>query len=87
MNILDYIDWRGDLSFAASPLNEVDNLIFAKLSYLDLRGLAPEDFAGAVTLRALREAAREEPLRQPLALGSYPQDKKPPRRPKRSAPG
>lgn len=28
-NIMDYISWRGDLSFAQSPFNEVDNLILA----------------------------------------------------------
>lgn len=26
-NILDYLDWRGDLTFEQSPFNEVDNLI------------------------------------------------------------
>lgn len=31
-NILDYITWRGDLSFAAAPFNEVDGLILAQLS-------------------------------------------------------
>lgn len=25
-NILDYLDWRGDLTFEQSPFNEVDNL-------------------------------------------------------------
>ncbi len=34
-NIFDYIAWRGDLSFSKDPLNEVDALIFAVLSYLD----------------------------------------------------
>ena len=28
-NILDYLDWRGDLTLAQSPLNEVDNLYVA----------------------------------------------------------
>ena len=28
-NILDYLDWRGDLTFEQSPFNEVDNLILA----------------------------------------------------------
>lgn len=34
-NILDYLDWRGDLSFKRSPFNEVDSLVFATLMYLD----------------------------------------------------
>ena len=35
-NILDYIDWRGDLNFRDSGFNEVDGLIMAELAYLDL---------------------------------------------------
>ncbi len=35
-NILDYLDWRGDLSFTAAPFNEVDNLIFTQLCFLNL---------------------------------------------------
>ena len=42
-NILDYIDWRGDLPLAVSPFNEVDALILAELSYLDLDGVVSED--------------------------------------------
>lgn len=33
-NILTYIKWRGDLSFSNAPFQEVDNLVFATLSYL-----------------------------------------------------
>ena len=33
-NILDYIIWRGDLSFECDKLNELDKLIFARMSYL-----------------------------------------------------
>lgn len=43
MNILDYVDWRGDLPMAASPFNEVDNLILSVLAYLNLDGVAPGD--------------------------------------------
>ncbi len=32
-NILDYVNWRGDLPFAADPWNEVDSLILATLVY------------------------------------------------------
>ena len=38
-NILEYIKWRGDLNFSDSPFNEVDNLIFTQLSYLDFSGI------------------------------------------------
>ena len=33
-NIIDYLKWRGDLSFEVSPFNEVDSLILARFSYL-----------------------------------------------------
>ena len=50
MNILDYIDWRGDLTFAQSGFNEVDNLIFSTLVYLNMDGLLDE---AAITGEAL----------------------------------
>ncbi|MBQ4121100.1 MAG: DUF2974 domain-containing protein [Clostridia bacterium] len=33
--LLDYLVWRGDLSFSQDPFNEVDNLILAELCYFD----------------------------------------------------
>lgn len=33
-NILDYLKWRGDISFEEKPFNEIDNLILARISYL-----------------------------------------------------
>ena len=33
-NINDYLKWRGDLTFKQSPLNEVDNMILSRFSYL-----------------------------------------------------
>lgn len=33
-SIIDYVQWRGDLPFSASPVNEIDGLIFSELSYL-----------------------------------------------------
>ncbi len=35
-DIRDYLKWRGDLSFEASPFNEVDGLILSYLSYLEM---------------------------------------------------
>ena len=34
-NILDYLRWRGDLHWQASPLNDVDLLILPQLSYVN----------------------------------------------------
>lgn len=41
-NMMDYLDWRGDLTFEADPFNEVDNLILAQLVYVDFEGIVPE---------------------------------------------
>lgn len=55
-NILDYLDWRGDLTFRQAPFNEVDNLILAQMSYVELEGVVPEMGSGASI--TVREAAR-----------------------------
>lgn len=39
-NIMDYLDWRGDLSLAVSPFNEVDNYICAMVVTPDYTGVA-----------------------------------------------
>ena len=51
-NLLDYLAWRGDISFSVSPWNEVDGLLCAVLSYLNFHGL--QDHRGWT----LREAKR-----------------------------
>jgi hypothetical protein len=39
--ILEYLDWRGDLDFTRDPLNDIDALILALLSYLPFEGIVP----------------------------------------------
>ena len=41
-NIMDYIDWRGDLPFRYSPFNVVDNLILSQISYVNLHNIVPK---------------------------------------------
>ncbi len=41
--IMDYLDWRGDVPFSLSPVNEVDEFIICKIGTPDLRGMVPED--------------------------------------------
>ena len=59
-NMLDYLAWRGDLSLADSPINEVDALILAELSYLNLDGILTAEPGPQLSLRraAERYAAR-----------------------------
>ena len=60
MNIIDYIDWRGDLTFAERGLNEVDNLIFSTLTYLDMDGMIPEE---GITIKTVYDNRAEEGLK------------------------
>lgn len=54
-NFMDYLDWRGDLTFEQSPINEVDNLILAYLSYVKLDDVAPGFGEGPLSIREMSE--------------------------------
>ena len=49
--MLDYLAWRGDLSFSSSAPNEVDALIFSTLSYIPFRGSVERNPEKPVLLR------------------------------------
>ncbi|MCR5699507.1 MAG: DUF2974 domain-containing protein [Treponemataceae bacterium] len=53
MDIMDYINWRGDLTFEQDPLNEIDALIFAQISYVQLKGIAPKELNESKTIAQL----------------------------------
>ena len=51
-NILDYLDWRGDLTLSASPFNEVDALLLAELSFINFEGIvSPSELGYGLRLR------------------------------------
>ncbi len=53
-NIIDYIKWRGDLTFEQDAFNEIDALILSQISYLNFDGLIPfNDFEKDITLSHL----------------------------------
>lgn len=55
-NMVDYLEWRGDLSFRTSGFNEVDNLLLAQLAYVDFEDIIPgEDSEESITLKAASE--------------------------------
>ena len=56
-NILDYIAWRGDLSFKQSEFNGVDNLILSRFSYFALDGLWGAD--KKITIREAYKRSNE----------------------------
>lgn len=55
-DMLEYIRWRGDLSFADVPFGPVDGLIFSTLVYLRLEGIVPADTRYPVPLQVAAEA-------------------------------
>ncbi len=64
-NMLDYLTWRGDLTFTQDPANCVDALVFSALSYIRYAGALETDSYAAVTLK---EAAEELLNREDLEL-------------------
>ena len=55
-NVIDYVKWRGDISFGESPLNAIDALIFSELSYLHFDNFVPPSLTGkGVPLSILSE--------------------------------
>lgn len=55
-NILDYLDWRGDLTLDRDAFNEVDNLLLAELSFVDFGGIVPKSGGESVPLWRAAEA-------------------------------
>ena len=45
-DVMDYIKWRGDLTFAASPFCEVDNIVLSMLSFIDFSTAVSDSFYG-----------------------------------------
>ena len=53
-NIMEYMDWRGDVPFSMDPFNEVDNLILAQMSYTDFDGFIADNESKSI--RTVSEA-------------------------------
>ncbi len=54
-NILDYLAWRGDLTFIQDPFNSIDALILSCLSYVDFTGVVPGKGGGRITIEKAAE--------------------------------
>ena len=74
-NILDYLDWRGDLSFEQSPFNEVDGLILAQLSYVFFDGILTEDFDNILTLSEVHSRLNFDSIDEKLRFFSFDYDR------------
>ncbi len=42
-NIIDYLIWRGDLSFEVDHFNEIDALVLSRFSYMDMKGILEDE--------------------------------------------
>jgi len=71
-NVMDYLVWRGDISFQKDCCNEVDNLIFSVLMYLPFDQIVPESLGDSVTLKeawnsfVLQEKGKDVTFESPI---------------------
>lgn len=52
-DIMDYIDWRGDIGFDEVHVNEVDGLIFSQLIYVRMKPYMPDAKKSCITIKQL----------------------------------
>lgn len=57
-NIIDYLEWRGDIPFSQVPLNEIDSLILSRISYFPFDNLFQED--EQITIKEAYQRFRKE---------------------------
>ena len=58
-NLLDYLDWRGDLSLTERSFNEVDNLVLVELVYARMTDIVPDWEGEPVPLSEVAKGYRE----------------------------
>ncbi len=65
-NIIDYIDWRGDIRFSERNFNDIDNLILSELSYINMKGIIDED--ESITLSQLYSRWKDSGIQHNIPL-------------------
>lgn len=61
-NVIDYIEWRGDLELEKDGFNEIDNLILARFSYLPFDEIIEEN--EVITIEELSERFKQKDLKK-----------------------
>lgn len=51
MNIFDYLNYYGKYTFDEKPFNEIDNVIFSELAYVDFNGIVSNDNRHKIRLK------------------------------------
>ncbi|MBR5372371.1 MAG: DUF2974 domain-containing protein [Oscillospiraceae bacterium] len=62
-NILDYLDWRGDIRMEKDPFNTVDAIILSEICYLPLEHLAPKAFCIGKPLLEIAKAFQPDAVK------------------------
>ena len=75
-NILDYLEWRGDLTLEQAPFNPVDGLILCRLAYVPFDGIAPGPGEGTATIGGAARVllAQQTPERRAVVSGLWKGD-------------
>ena len=60
-DIFDYMHWRGDIPFSQVPLNDIDNLILSRASYIPFDGIIPPEMESSLTLGQAAKLYLEKP--------------------------
>lgn len=55
-NILEYLKWRGDITFRQQTFCEADYLVFSQLAYMPFGGVVPALFQAGTTVKTAAEA-------------------------------
>lgn len=73
-NAIDYLRWRGDLTFAQDPFNEVDNLLLCIVSYIDfdsVPALIERDPTNAVPIQQVCDRLSQKAEQKGLSTLDY----------------
>ena len=74
-NIIDYLKWRGDLSFSADPFNEVDALVLCQFEYIRLDDIVSAKLTDKITIADVNRLYSTVDLDKSKQIISYEQDK------------
>lgn len=73
-NIIDYLQWRGDIPVSCLPLGEVDALVLSYMAYMPFDGLAGASFAEDIRLGDAAAALLENGSKSACMIDNGEQD-------------
>ena len=73
-NILDYLDWRGDVPFTADPFNEIDGLILSQFCYVPLEGVVSASFSEHISIPDAFRRYKADGIDKKLRILTFEQD-------------